>query len=342
MRSRLEETAATAEIATKCFARRAALRPLRSLRFLLIAALCSVIPVSPAFAQQTHLLVITGVPGDEEHATKFQKWATSFIEAAKKQDAVPEAAITLLADKQATKAGVEKAFADLAARVKPSDAVFILLIGHGSFNGSQAAFNLSGPDLTVDEWSKLLARLPAQRVAFVNTSSSSGAFLPAIAAPGRVVITATKTGGERNETQFPEFFVAAYSDTGADRDRNGHVSAAEAFEYAKTKVVQAFQQKGLLLTEHAVLDDGGEGRLASALFLGTGRAEGTLTVDRSDPAIKKLADEKDAIDQQITALKLKKNAMDESQYEAQLEKLLTELAIKTKAIRDLQAQKDKR
>jgi hypothetical protein len=252
--------------------------------------------VSSGFAQQTHLLVITGVPGDEEHAQKFQTWATTFIEAAKKKDAVPDANITSLSDKQSTRAGVEKAFADLGSRVKPGDAVFILLLGHGSFNGTQAFFNLPGPDLTVEEWNKLVTKLPAQRVAFVNTASSSGAFLPAIAAPGRVIVTATKTGGERNETQFPEFFVAAYNDPAADRDRNGHVSVAEAFEYAKTKVVQAFQQKGLLLTEHAVMDDGGEGHLASTLFLGTGRAEGALAVDLSNPAMKALVDEKDAID----------------------------------------------
>ena len=314
---------------------------MRSRSLLLIASLFSVIPCS-AFAQQTHLLVITGVPGDEEHAQKFQRWAASFIDAAKKKDAVPDANVTLLADKQATKAGVEKAFADLSARVKPADAVLVLLLGHGSFNGTQAAFNLPGPDLTVDEWTRLLARLPSRRVAFVDTTSSSGAFLPAVAAPGRVVITATKTGGERNETLFPEYFVAAFGDPAADRDRNGHVSVAEAFEFAKTKVVQAFQQKGLLLTEHAVLDDGGGGGLASTLFLGTGRAEGTLAIDLADPAMKKLADEKEAIDQQIAALRLKKTSMPEAEYDAQLETLLTGLALKTKAIRDLQAQKDKR
>jgi hypothetical protein len=181
-----------------------------------------------------------------------------------------------------------------------------------------------------------------QHVAFVDTTSSSGAFLPAIGAPW--------TGGhhrhqDRRRTQrdqFPEFFVASYNDPGADRDRNGHVSLAEAFEYAKAKVVQACQQKGLLLTEHAVMEDGGEGRLASALFLGIGRAEGALAVDLSDPAIKALSDEKDALDRQIAALRLKKNSMDEAQYEAQLEKLLTDLARKTKAIRDLQTKKDDR
>ena len=217
----------------------------------------------------------------------------------------------------------------------------VLLIGHGSFNGSQAAFNLPGPDLTVDEWGRLLGKLPSQRVAFVNTPASSGAFLPALAAPGRVVVTATKTGGERNETQFPEFFVAAFGDAAADRDRNGHVSIGEAFEYAKAKVVQAFQQKGLLLTEHATLDDGGEGRLASAMFLGIGRADAVLAADTSDPAIKKLVDEKDAIDREIAALKLRKTSLSDAEYDAAMEKLLTELALKTRAIRDLQAKKDK-
>ena len=341
MMPRQEQTAEITKPANKIAESAFPQRSLRALRFLLVMSFCGVIWSSSAFAQQTHLLVITGVPGDDEHAQKFQKWAATFIDAAKKKDVVPEANITLLGDKQSTRAGVEKAFADLVAKTKPADGVFVLLLGHGSFNGTQAAFNLPGPDLTVEEWAKLLGKLPAQRVAFVNTSSSSGAFLPAIAAPGRVVITATKTGGERNETQFPEYFVAAFGDAAADRDRNGHVSVAEAFEYAKAKVVQAFQQKGLLLTEHAVMDDGGEGRLAATLFLGTGRAEGALAVDLADPAMQQLAGEKDAIDQQIAALKLKKNGMDAAQYEAQLEHLLTDLALKTKAIRDLQAKKEK-
>ena len=292
-----------------------------------------------AAAQQTHLLVVTGVPGDEEHAAQFQKWATAFIDAAKKNDKVTDANITLLADKGSTREGVQKAFADLAARVKPEEAVVVLLIGHGSFNGTDAAFNLPGPDLTVAEWAKLLAKLPAQRVAFINTSSSSGAFLPAVAAPGRVVVTATKTGGERNETQFPAFFVEAFTDNAADKDRNGHVSVLEAFEYAKTKVVQAFQQKGLLLTEHATLDDGGEGRLAATIFLGLGRTE--AAVDTSDPAMKALVDERTAIERQVEALKLKKPSMDPAQYDAQMETLLTNLALKTKAIRDRQAGKDR-
>jgi hypothetical protein len=337
VRSRLN--AEHAEIAEKNFS----LRSPRSLRSLVVAVVCTLLCAAPAFAQQTHLLVITGVPGDEEHAAQFQKWATGFIDAAKKNDAVPDANITYLAGARASRDGIEKAFTDLAARARPNESVVVLLIGHGSFDGTQAAFNLLGKDLTVPEWVKLLGKLSAQRLAFVNTSSSSGAFLPAVAAPGRVVVTATKTGGERNETQFPEHFVGAFIDNAADRDRNGHVSIGEAFEYAKTKVVQAFQQKGLLLTEHATMDDGpgGDTRLAATIFLGTGRAEDSLAVDTSDPAMRALVDERNAIEQQIAGLKLKKTSMAEAQYDAEMETLLTNLALKTRAIRELQAKKAK-
>ena len=295
----------------------------------------------PAAAQQTHVLVVVGVPGDEEHAQKFQKWATTFVDAAKGKDAVPDANITLLADRRATRENIEKAVATLAARAKPTDGVVILLIGHGSFDGRQAAFNLPGPDLTLTDWARLLGTLRAAHVAFVNTSSSSGAFLPTVASPGRVIVTATKTGGERNETAFAEYFVGAFADEAADRDRNGHVSIAEAFEYSKTKVAQAFQQKGLLLTEHATMDDSGGGQLASTVFLGTGRAETALQIDTSDPGLGALAAERDAIEQQVAALKLKKASMDEAEYDARMEQLLTDLALKTKVIRDRQAKKDK-
>jgi hypothetical protein len=302
-------------------------------------AIVAALPVSSA-AQQTHILVVVGVPGDEEHAQKFQKWATTFTDAARKKDAVPDGNITLLADRQATRESVEKAVAALAARATPTDGVVILLIGHGSFDGRQAAFNLPGPDLTSADWARLLGTLHAAHVAFVNTSSASGAFLPTVASPGRVIVTATKTGGERNETEFAEHFVAAFADEAADRDRNGHVSIAEAFEYAKTKVVQSFQQKGLLLTEHATLDDGGGGQLAATVFLGTGRTETALQIDASDPALRALAAERDAVEQQIAALKLKKASMAEADYDTRMEELLTDLALKTKAIRDRQAKKD--
>jgi len=317
------------------------------------AIACAVVMLglsAPLLAQDSYVLVITGVAGDEAHAKQFHTWAKTFIEAAKKRDNVPDANITYLAEKtdtdpamirgRSTREVVEKTLRDIAAKAKPNDGIFVLLIGHGSFDGKQGTFNLPGPDLTADEWSKLLARFPTQRVVLVNTSSSSGAFLPTIAGPGRTIVTATKTGGERNETRFPEFFVEAFGTEAADLDRNGHVSVLEAFNYAKTKVAAAYQQGGLLLTEHATLEDLSEGKLAAMTFVTANPTMRIANLDTSDPAVRALVTERDAIDRQISQLKLAKEGMDPARYDQELEQLLTSLALKTRAIRDLQAKQE--
>ncbi len=309
---------------------------------------CSVAQFAvPAAAQDPHLLVITGVAGDEEHVAQFHKWAMAVVDAAKRFG-VPDADVTYLSDKpeqdpahirgRSTKDNVAKAFADVAARAKPNDEVFILLIGHGSFDGRIGAFNLPGPDLAVADYAKLLDGLAAQRVVFVNTASSSGAFVQPLAGPGRIIVTATKTGGERNETRFPAFFVEAFRDEAADRDRNGRVSVLEAFDYARTKVVASYEQGGHILTEHAVLDDGSEGKLAAMLFLAP-RASRAAAAATADPKLRALLDERDALERQVAELRLRKDGMDPARYERELEALLTDLALKTKTIRELEAKK---
>jgi hypothetical protein len=239
---------------------------------------------------------------------------------------------------RSTKDNVAKAIADTAARAKPNDEVFILLIGHGSFDGRVGAFNLPGPDLAVADYSKLLDKLAAQRVVFVNTASSSGAFLQPLAGPGRIIVAATKTGGERNETRFPAYFVEAFQGEAADRDRNGRVSALEAFDYARTKVVASYEQGGHILTEHAVLDDGSEGKLAAMLFLAP-RASRSAAAATADPKLRALLDERDSLERQVAELRLRKDSMEPARYEGELEALLTNLAIKTKTIRELEAKK---
>jgi Peptidase C13 family len=305
--------------------------------------------VRPASAQDTHLLVITGVSGDDEHAAQFHQWATTIIDAAKDRGGLTDATITYLADKpelgpgrisgRSTRENVQKAFADLAARAQPDDEVFIVLIGHGSFDGRQAAFNLPGPDLTADDYAKLVAKLTAQRIVFVNTASSSGGFLAALAGPGRTIVTGTKTGGERNETRFAQYFAEAFKDNAADTDRNGRVSVAEAFEYAKAKVAGVYTKGGYILTEHAALDDGREGKFAATLFLESERARAAATARVADPELRALLDAQHALENQVAALKLRKESMDPAEYDRQSEKLLTELALKTRAIRERGNQK---
>jgi hypothetical protein len=297
---------------------------------------------SLASAQDTHLLVVAGVGGDEDHVKNFHKWATAVVEAAKKQG-VPPANITYLGESpeapaRATRDNVTKAFTDLAGQAKANDEVFVLLIGHGSFDGKQGVFNLPGPDLTADDYAKLLSRFPTQKIVFVNTASSSGAFLEPLKGPARTIVTGTRTGGERNETRFPEYFVEALTDQAADRDRNGRVSVQEAFDYASTKVKASYEQGGHILTEHATLEDGAQGKLAATMFLAPSQSR-TAAAQAADPATRALLEQRDDLERKVAELRLRKDSMEPAAYEQELEKLVTDLALKTKALRDLEGKK---
>jgi hypothetical protein len=302
---------------------------------------------SPAFAQDVHVLVIAGVGGDEEHVKQFDKWATAVLDAAKKQG-VLDANVAYLGENpaqskgrmlaRATRENVTKAFGDIAARAKPDDEIFVLLLGHGSFDGKVGAFNLPGPDLSANDYATLLDRFKTQKIAFVNTASSSGAFLQPLAGPARTIVASTRTGGERNEPRFAAHFVEALTGEAADRDRNGRVSVLEAFDYAAAKVKTSYEQAGQILTEHATIDDGSEGRLAGALYLAPERSR-TAAAQSADPALRALLEERDALERQVAALRLKKDAMPAEQYEARLEQLVTDLALKTRAIREFENKK---
>jgi hypothetical protein len=301
----------------------------------------------PSAGQDVHLIVVVGVGGDEEHSARFHKWAAAVVDAAKKRGIAP-ANIQYLGERpeqdpahinaRATKESVTKAFQDAANRAKPADELFVLLIGHGSFDGKMGAFNISGPDLSAADYATLLDLFKTQRIAFVNTASASGSFLQVLAGPNRAIVTATKTGGERNETRFPEFFIEALDGEVADRDRNGRVSVQEAFEYALAKVKEAYEKEGHILTEHATLDDGNEGKFAATQFLAPRGSRASASAS-ADPAMRALLEERDALEEQIAQLRLKKESMDAARYEEQLEKLVTDLALKSRAIRDLEAKK---
>ena len=94
-------------------------------------------------------------------------------------------------------------------------------------------------------------------------ASASGGFVPALAGKNRTIITATKTDGERNQTRFGEYFAAAFAGNAADADtdKDGRVSVLEAFLWARARTADSYSRDGQLLTEHAVLDDDGDGKI---------------------------------------------------------------------------------
>ena len=318
----------------------------RLTRLLILPCLIVLGTFATASAQDVHLLVVTGVGGDEEHTAQFQKWAGAVVDSAKKHG-VLDANINWLGEApdkdprvsaRSSRDNVMTAVGDRAAKAKPNDDIFILLIGHGSFDGKMGAFNLPGPDLTAGEYATLLQRFTTQKLVFVNTASSSGAFLQPLAGPARTIVTATKTGGERNETRFAEYFVQALDSEEADRDRSGRVSVQEAFDFAAAKVKVAYEKEGHILTEHAALDDGSQGKLAGSQYLAPERSR-TAAAQNADPALRALIEQRDGLERQVNDLRLRKDSTDATAYEQQLEALVTELAVKTRQIREFEAKK---
>jgi Peptidase C13 family len=324
------------------------------LSFFVVLALAA-----PATAQNVHLLVIVGLAGDPEHAELFQRWASTLVDGATGSLGIARDHVVYLSDQpekdakrttgKSTEQEVQKAFATVAKNAKEDDVVFVVLIGHGTFDGKIAKFNLPGPDMTPADFAPLLKSLPAKHVVFVNTASSSGPFLEELAAPGRTIVTATRTGAERFATLFGGYFVdALFSDT-ADADKNKRISVLEAFDAAKLGVARAYEQEGIMLTEHPLLDDSGDGkgvadpkadgkvgRVAAILSLGTLQSADAMP---TDPTLRGLYEERRDLERRVEGLKLMKSGMEPSRYASELEKLLTDLAVKSKEIRDLEGKK---
>jgi len=312
---------------------------LRGLQVLVVLGVLS----GTAYAQSTHLLVVVGLAGDPEHGELFKKWGTTLAATATDRLGVPKDHVILLTDQQATRDGVVKAFATIAANAGADDTVTIVLFGHGTFANKSAKFNLVGPDMAAEDFAPLLATLKSKRVVFVNTASASAPFVEALSGPGRVIVTATRTGGEVYATLFGGPFVEAFALESADADRDGKVSILEAFEYAKTSVAASYQREGLLPTEHSLLDDNGDkegslepsreakdGRSAAVLNLGSMRQQALP----ADEKLRALYVERQALERRIDSLKLLKSGMDPEKYASELEKLATDLALKSRQIRE--------
>jgi hypothetical protein len=330
----------------------------RPRRFGAAFALALVLLAAPVAAQTVHLAVIVGLAGDPEDGETFRKWADSLVDTAPRLG-VSRDRIIYLADAaqpadahvtgHATKTEIERAFATLASRAAEDDVVFVVLIGHGTSAGRETKFNLRGPDMTPQDFVPLLKTIKSQHVVFVDTTSASGPFLETLAGPGRTIVTATRTGSEHFTTLFGGYFVDAFTSDAADADKNGRVSVLEAFNYARTQVKNAYEREGVMITEHALLDDSGEGkgtmdpspegkegRVAAVLSLGSTADAGPMP---DDPQLRALYTERRDLERRMEALKLMKGGMDPARYATELEKLATALALKTREIRQLEGKK---
>lgn len=242
---------------------------------------------------------------------------------------------------RSTAQGVRDAFAKVKAQANADSLVFVILIGHGSAENNEPKFNLVGPDLAAKDYGKLLDQLPARRIIFINCSSASAGFVKALSKQGRIIVTATRGDNEQNVTVFPEQFIEALSNKDADANKDGRISILEAFNYATHNIAESYQQQGLLATEHALIDDNGDGTGHESATDGDGAlaantyldSAGILELAGDDAELAPLMKKRQELNDAISQLKGRKQSMKIEDYENELEKLLVDLALTDQKIR---------
>ena len=286
-----------------------------------------------ALQASTYYVTIGGMGGEPEYDQRFSGWAKDIDKALK---SAQDAKVDTLYGPAATREAIRAVFTRIGKEAKPQDALVVMLIGHGSYDGVEYKINLPGPDLSAIELASLLDRMPPTRQLVVNMTSSSGGAIDALRKENRVIVTATKTGTEKNATVFARYWVEALNDPAADADKNETVSALEAFRYADQKTAKFYETQKRIATEHALLEDtgkgegvrapspeNGEGMLASAFPL---LRLGSNASAAGNPQKMKLLAQKEELEQQIDRLKYEKAAMPSEEYKKQLGVLLLQLA----------------
>lgn len=295
---------------------------------------------------QTRVLVVSGAAGGDDYIARQKKWRDTFVEQITTRFAVPASRIVVLAEQAgdgyqvASAANLRQAVAAIRASQSAADTLLVVLFGRGTFDGVDAKFNLVGPDLTAHEWREVLSGMPG-RLVFVQTASASFPFMAALAAPNRVVITATDSPQQKYDTVFGEYFVEAFTpDTEADLDKDGRISIWEAFAHAAEASRRYYQQRGQLSVERALLDDSGDGvgrdvarhgddgLLASRLFLDPDPATAS-----GDPSVTLLIGRRNTLETELDELRRKKGFMPEADYARELERVIVDIARVSREIR---------
>lgn len=298
-----------------------------------VLGVAAAIPVMRASAQQTHMLIITGLAGEPQYAKTFKETSATLRAVAKQKWGVADSSLIVLAEDPAldpahinfksTREEIARAFLTLSKRVHAGDILFVFLNGHGSGEGPGSRVNLPGADATAADYNTYLSGFSAQQVVFVVAGSGGGDFLQVLAAPNRVIVSATRTALERNEAMFAQPFVKGLSTAEADADKDGRVSVIEAFNYAKKEVARAYEADKRMLTEHAALSDSA---LAKSIAFGGAAAS-------TNPKVVALVAERAALESQVATLRGRKASMQAAAYDDALEKLLVAIAEKSVEIR---------
>jgi hypothetical protein len=278
------------------------------------------------------MLIVVSEPGDANYDTEFRRQATAWQSLAAK------------ADIKVRTIGVEKESADgdlplleksLAALPKTGGDLWLVWIGHGSFDGRTANFNLRGKDIDPAALKELLKPF-TRRLTILNLFSASSPFLAPLAGKDRVIVCAARSGGERNYSRFGTKFAEALTDPAADLDLDGSLSLLEATLHASANTRAFYEDAQRVLQEHAVIDDNGDGQAISTdhfkgLRATTGSDGATsrdiyLNKPGNDPLSPQAKEKRAELESAIEALRKRKTQLGDDDYYQELEKLMVKMA----------------
>lgn len=224
-------------------------------------------------------LILCGLPGDKAHRKPFAETVEKLRQTlmARYGFAGPEVHVQFggpVAEGegpvlsgvrgQATREEIESEAAELRKVLKPEDTLWVIVIGHSYYDGKHSHFNIPGPDINEQEFGKLFADLPAREQVFFITIPASGFYIKPLSAKGRVVISATEADLEVNETIYPmalaEVLASPPAASEFDADRDGNLTLFDLYIAVARNVVERYIKDEFLPTEHALLDDNGDGR----------------------------------------------------------------------------------
>jgi len=269
----------------------------------------------------------TVLEGNEGHAAGEQTETTSAGETASAdegEEPAPVSGVSLMLENVTDKESLLKLIDQqidflLAEKEAGRTHRFILaLFGHGSFDGENYKFNIKGPDITAQQLADTLERLDGIQQILMIATSASGAALPILEAPERVVITATKSGAESNAVQFPKFWTAALEGELSDSDHDELLTVGEAFGFAQEGVETFYENNQQLATEHARISGDATDAILSRL--------GSLRGTDNDEEINRMLAERMTLEQDFLAVKLTRGEIPQSRYLDDLEEVLLKIA----------------
>jgi hypothetical protein len=257
-------------------------------RVICLGSICAAIlwwPVSRATATEDappgtrRALIVCGLPGDDEHRQLFAASVERLYRGlTTRREFLPDHTTVLFSDETkeqdgpalrasrgpATRETLAEIAEEIKASLRPEDALWVFVLGHAHLDGRSSWLNLPGPDMNQLDFGKLFAGMACREQVFFITTPASGYFIKPLSAAGRVVITATESDAEVNETVFPSKLADVLAEPPAlaefDLDGDGRATLFDLYVWTARETAREFASGELLATEHSLLDDDGDGR----------------------------------------------------------------------------------